>query len=149
MNKPRIYPPTYLLFFLLAAIGLHFLLPLARVIPSPWTAFGVIFLAAGVGINFQADGLFRRRGTTVAPDGEPAALIINGPFRFSRNPMYLGFTLALVGTAVLFGSLGPFLTVPVFVFLIERNFIRGEEKNLERKFGPDYLEYKLSVRRWI
>ena len=149
MNKPRIYPPAYLLIFLLAAIALHFLLPLAQVVPSPWNAFGVIFLAAGVMIDMQADGLFHRHGTTVEPDGEARVLVTQGTFRLSRNPMYLGFALALFGTAFLFGTLGPFLTVPVFMLLIERIFIRAEERSLEAKFGRDYLEYKLSVRRWI
>jgi protein-S-isoprenylcysteine O-methyltransferase Ste14 len=149
MSKPRLYPPTYLLIFLLAAIALHFLLPLARIIPSPWNAFGVIFLAAGVVINVQADGLFRRQGTTVNPDGEPSMLVTQGFFRYGRNPMYFGFALTLFGTAFLFGTLSPFLTVPAFVFLIERRFILVEEKNLATKFGPVYLEYKRSVRRWI
>jgi len=149
MNKLKLYPPTYLLIFLLAVIALHFLLPLARIIPSPWNGIGVIFLAAGVVINVQADGLFHRSGTTVQPDGDPGTLLTQGFFRYSRNPMYFGFALTLFGAAFLFGTLSPFLTVPVFMVLIERNFIRGEEKNLERKFGQEYLEYKLSVRRWI
>ena len=63
--------------------------------------------------------------------------------------MYLGFALILFGTAGLFGTLTPFLVVPVFMVLIEKDFIRGEEKMLEQKFGQIYLGYKQMVRRWI
>jgi len=149
MNKTRIYPPACLLFFLLAVIGLHFILPLAKIIPSPWNAFGVIFLGAGVILDVQADDLFHRHATTVDPDGEPSALVTRGVFRLSRNPMYLGFVLALFGAAFLFGSLAPLLTVPVFMLLIQKRYICPEERMLEKEFGQDYLEYKLSVRRWI
>jgi len=149
MNKPRIYPPAYLLVFLLATIALHFLLPLAKLVPSPWNAFGVIFLIVGFAIELQADGLFHRTGTTIKPDGEPNTLVTQGVFRLSCNPMYLGFTLALLGCAFLFGTLTPLLTVPVFMLLIERRFILPEEKMLAKKFQQDYLEYKLTVRRWI
>jgi len=149
MNKPKIYPPAYLLIFLLIVLALQFLLPLTKIVPSPWNAFGVIFLIAGIVINLQADGLFHRAGTTVQPDGEPSALVTQGIFRLSRNPMYLGFTLVLFGSAFLFGTLTPFLTVPAFMLLVERRFILAEERTLEKEFQQSYLDYKKAVRRWI
>jgi protein-S-isoprenylcysteine O-methyltransferase Ste14 len=149
MNKPKIYPPAYLLIFLLIALALQFLLPLAKIVPSPWNAFGVIFLIAGIVIDLQADGLFHRAGTTVQPDGDPSTLVTRGVFRISRNPMYLGFALILFGVAFLFGTLTPLLTVPVFMLLIEMRFIRAEEGTLEKEFRQAYLDYKQGVRRWI
>ena len=76
-------------------------------------------------------------------------MVTSGVFRFTRNPMYMGFTLILFGAAVLFGTLSPFLVIPFFMALIERRFIRTEEKMLELKFGQAYLDYKKKVRRWI
>ena len=149
MRMPKIYPPAVLLVFLLVALALQFLLPLAKIIPSPWNAFGVIFLVAGIALDLQADGLFQRAGTTVQPDGEPSALLTRSVFRLSRNPMYLGLALILFGVAFLFGSLTPLLTVPLFVLLIEKRFILAEEKMLEKEFRQAYLEYKQTVRRWI
>jgi protein-S-isoprenylcysteine O-methyltransferase Ste14 len=149
MNKPKIYPPSYLLVFLLTELALQFLLPVLKIVPSPWNAFGVIFLIAGIVMTVQADGLFRRAGTTVQPDGDPSTLVTQGVFRISRNPMYFGFALILFGVAFLFGSLTPFLTVPLFLVLIEKRFILAEEKMLEKEFKQAYLEYRQSVRRWI
>jgi protein-S-isoprenylcysteine O-methyltransferase Ste14 len=149
MNRSKILPPSYLLIFLLIILTLRFLLPLWKIVPSPWNMFGVIFLLAGLLINFQADGLFHHAGTTVKPDEESSVLLTQGVFHISRNPMYLGFALILFGTAFMFGTLTPFLTVPVFMILVEKRFILAEEKLLERKFGQVYLEYKKTVRRWI
>ncbi len=83
----------------------------------------------------------------VAQSNDP--IVSHDLFRYSRNPMYFGFALILFGVAFLFGSLTPFLTVPLFMFLVERHFILGEEKMLESKFGQTYLDYKRAVRRWI
>jgi len=78
----------YLLVVLLTVLTLHFLLPVAKIIPSPWNLFGVIFLIAGLVSNFQADGLFRHVGMKVQPGEGSSALITHGIFRFSRNPLY-------------------------------------------------------------
>jgi protein-S-isoprenylcysteine O-methyltransferase Ste14 len=149
MNKPKVYPPTYLLLSLLAMIALQFLLPVLKIVPSPWNAIGVIFPIAGIVINVMADGLFHRAGTTVKPGEESNTLLTEGVFHISRNPMYFGFTLILFGTAFLFGTLTPFLVIPVFLVMIEKRFIVSEEKRLEEKFGQAYLEYRKTVRRWI
>jgi protein-S-isoprenylcysteine O-methyltransferase Ste14 len=63
--------------------------------------------------------------------------------------MYLGFVLALIGIAVLLGSLAPFVVIPVIAVLMDRMFIEVEESMLQDKFGPSWLEYKAKVRRWI
>jgi len=130
-------------------ITLHFLLPVLKIVPSPWNAIGVIFLIAGIVINVQADELLHRAGTTVKPGEESKPLLTEGIFRVSRNPMYSSFALILFGAAFLVGTLTPFLVVPVFMVVIEKRFILSEEGMLEEKFGQAYLEYRKTVRRWI
>ena len=149
MNTRKVMPTTYLLVALLAILLLNFLMPIIRIIPSPWNAIGVIFLLAGLLINLRADRLFHRAGTTVKPHTESSVLVTGDVFRFSRNPMYLGFALLLTGVALLLGALTPFLVIPIFVALIEVIFIRAEEKMLAQTFGQVYLDYRKQVRRWL
>ncbi len=149
MNKPKVMPPTYFLIALLAIPLLHFLLPILKIIPAPWNLFGILFILAGIVFELAADRMFQQAGTTVTPYDESQALVTRGVFQITRNPMYAGFALLLAGTAVLFGTLTPFLVVPVFMILIERRFIRVEEKMLEETFGGAYLDYKKKVHRWI
>ena len=94
-------------------------------------------------------GLFRRAGTTVKPFQEPSTLVLSGPFRLTRNPIYVGMVGGLLGLEVLLGSATPFLVVSVFAILIDRRFIRAEEASLEKTFGDAYREYKTRVRRWL
>jgi protein-S-isoprenylcysteine O-methyltransferase Ste14 len=149
MNKPKVMPPSYFLIALLAIPLLHFMLPLLKIIPSPWNLFGMLFILVGIAFELTADRLFRQAGTTVTPYDESQVLVTRGVFQITRNPMYAGFALLLVGVATLFGTLTPFLVVPVFIILIEQRFIKTEEKMLENTFGAAYLNYKEKVRRWI
>ena len=149
MNRPKVLPPTYFLIALLAIPLLHFLLPLLQIIPQPWNLFGIFFIMVGIVFELAADRLFHQAGTTVMPFAESQALVTSGVFRVTRNPMYLGFALILCGVAGLFGTLTPFLVVPVFMILIDGRFIWPEEMMLEQKFGQGYLDYKKKVRRWI
>jgi len=149
MNRPRILPPTWLFVTIAAMIFLHFVFPLAQVIPSPWGLLGIVFLLPGILLNLRADRLFHQASTTVNPYEESSALVTGGVFGLSRNPMYLGFVLLLAGVAILFGTLTPFFLLPIFVVLIEKQFIISEENLLEKTFGQVYLDYKRKVRRWI
>jgi len=147
--KVRIYPPVYLLLAVILMIALDRLLPLRRVVPSGVRPIGVALLVLGLVLNVWAAGLFARAGTAIKPLQPSTALVTHGPFRMSRNPMYLGMAVMLVGVAMLLGSLTPFVVVPAFVLLIERRFIRREEAMLDGTFGAAYAEYKRRVRRWI
>ncbi len=93
--------------------------------------------------------LFDRRGTTIKPFEESAALVVDGPFAYSRNPMYSGMVFVLFGVGMLLGTLTPFAIVPVFVWLVEARFIAVEEAALSSRFGGRYAEYKKVVRRWF
>jgi protein-S-isoprenylcysteine O-methyltransferase Ste14 len=148
-QKRKIIPPVYFLLSLIAMAGLHFLAPIARVIPQPWSYVGGALVVLGIALTAIAAGSFRRAGTPVVPFEISTALVTTGLYRLTRNPMYLGLALALVGVAVLIGTLSPFLPIPVFVWIIQAQFIRGEERFLEEIFGAGYLAYKSRVRRWI
>jgi protein-S-isoprenylcysteine O-methyltransferase Ste14 len=149
MKAKQILPPTYVLMALIVMLILHFALLVVRFIPTPWHLLGLIPLALGVALNLIADSAFRIAGTTVNLFKESTVLKTDGVYGFSRHPMYLGFVLALIGVAILLGSLSSWLVLPIFVILMEIVFIRVEERMLEEKFGPAWLAYKKKVRRWL
>ena len=148
-QSPSPLPPTILFVCIVAMIGLHFALPVARVVSSPWRALGAIPLAAGSALNIWSEGLFRKAATAVKPFDPSSALVETGPFQLSRNPMYLGMVLLLVGLAVCLGSLSPWGVVPVFCLFISRRFIAAEEQKLRATFGQEYERYASRVRRWL
>lgn len=130
-------------------VGLHWVLPLLNVVSAPWNLVGIIPLGLGVVINLIASSAFQQAKTTIKPFEESTALVTDGLYQVSRNPMYLGFVLVLTGVATLLGSLMPYAVILVFIILIERNFIRPEEQWLERKFGQRWRGYQQRVRRWV
>jgi protein-S-isoprenylcysteine O-methyltransferase Ste14 len=142
-------PPFYLFAALVAMGILHFALPLCRLIAFPWNLAGLPILATGVWLALAADRLFTQHGTTVKPFERSSALVTTGPFRISRHPMYLGFTLVLLGVALLAGSLSPFAVVVLFLILMEALFIRTEERMMGETFGDAWTSYARRVRRWL
>ena len=149
MAKPRVYPPIYLFASILIMIGLHKLWPLEIWIVAPWRYAGIALMAAGLAVVLRVAAIFRSRETTIRPLEESAALVTEGPFRWSRNPIYVGMMAALAGVGILLGSLAPFLVLPVFFGIISLRFVRGEERMLEQTFGDSYREYRRRVRRWL
>jgi len=149
MQSFKITPPTYLLIAIFLIVILRFTLPVMTLIPAPWTLFGVIPLVFGIVINVQADQLFHEVDTPVFPFDKPSVLVICGPYRYTRNPMYLGFTLILLGVSILAGSLMPFVVVLAFALLMDRLFIQMEERKLATAFGVQWEAYKRQTRRWL
>lgn len=149
MKAINIIPPTYFYLCLLAMVVLHFVLPVTRVLGWPWRLLGIIPIAVGAGLAIVADSAFKKVGTTVSPLGETTTLVTTGMFRISRHPMYLGFVLFLLGTAMLLGTLTPFVVAAAFAVFIEVVFVRFEEGKMEDQFGEAWREYKRKVRRWI
>jgi protein-S-isoprenylcysteine O-methyltransferase Ste14 len=144
-----VLPPVYFLLALTAMAVLHYLLPIAQLVSSPYRYAGIVLVVSAFALVLWAAVLFRRAGTTIKPFQQSSALIAGGPFRITRNPMYVGMVGALLGISVLLGSVTPFLVVPVFVALIHSKFIWAEETALERTFGSAYTDYKSRVRRWL
>jgi len=147
--SPRFYPPVLLLVAVVLMVALHYVLPVARWLAWPWRALGALPITVAVLVGFWGAVQFRRNDTTINPLEQSTALIAEGPYRYSRNPLYLSMTLILVGIWILLGSLSPAVVVPLFVWWISSRFIANEERHLEAQFGRTYLEYKTKVRRWL
>ncbi len=147
--KRRTLPPTYFAVALAAMVFLHLALPGAAWLESSWRLLGVLPILAGLALAIGGSRLFERLGTTIKPFQESSVLVVEGPFRYSRNPMYLGMLLISGGAALLLGTVTPLFVIPVFATLIQRRFIRAEEAALERKFGREYTRYRTRVRRWL
>ena len=145
----RTYPPAWFLMSILLMIGLHLLVPDVRWLPTPWNYSGVLFILWGIAVCIVAVWLFNKRKTSVNPFAPTTVLVTDGPYRFSRNSMYLGMVLCLVGVGLLQGTLIPFLVIPAFIWIITTSFIRQEEQDLADQFGDEYLDYKNRVRRWL
>ena len=148
-QKRKILPPVYLLCALLAMAALDYYFPLWQWARSPFNYAGALPLLLGIIVAGIAARAFVRAGTPVIPFETSTALVTDGLYRFTRNPMYLGMVMVLVGAGILFGSVTALLPVPLFFWIIVRNFIRGEERFLESLFGQHYLDYKARVRRWL
>jgi protein-S-isoprenylcysteine O-methyltransferase Ste14 len=139
----------YFLLLLLFSILSHFIYPGRILLAPPLTFTGFLLIGAGLLLAIRVRALFLQNRTTLSPYESPAVLITNGPFRFSRNPAYLAMALILFGSAVLMGTLVPFVFPILFIVIIELLFIPGEEQRLEAIFGEEYREYRRRVRRWI
>ena len=111
--------------------------------------FGPLLIICGFVVGQQGFREVRRAGSSADPYKPVTAIATGGPYRFTRNPMYLGFTLMYVGISALFNALPPLVLLPAVQQLMRRAVIEREESYLERKFGEEYLQYKESVRRWL
>lgn len=148
----RVLPP--LVYFTGAAAGLllNRAWPVRLVPPAVEPAASVVgwlLVAIGLLLTSWAVGIFRRAGTTPVPTRPTTALAFGGPYRFTRNPMYLGLALVQTGIALIADTLWPLVFLVPVLFVIRRYVIDREERYLERKFGEEYLGYKRRVRRWL
>ena len=139
----------YFLTLLVLSLLLNFIFPVPAFLSPPFTYFGFLITGFGFVLALWSRSLFLRNSTTLQLSKEPTSLVTSGPFRLSRNPIYLGMVVILLGVAVLLGTLVTLAFPVIFVTLIEFFIIPREEQNLENLFGEPYREYKKSVRRWI
>jgi protein-S-isoprenylcysteine O-methyltransferase Ste14 len=149
MKKGPLMPPVWLLLHAIALGLLHWLAPGKVLIAGRMRLAGLVPLVAGAALVLYCAGLFSRAGTTIKPFQESSELVTSGPYRFSRNPIYLGMAIALCGIAIALGTLTPWILVVPFVALITARFIRPEEEMLRARFGGAYDAYTRRVRRWI
>jgi len=142
-------PPLLYLAGLAVGFGLAALLPAASV-PGPvcWPVGGLLAIA-GIGLARWFFGALGRARTPVDPYQPTTALVTTGPYRLSRNPAYVALALGYAGTAILAGTLWPFVSLVPALMLIDRGVIAREERYLERRFGDDYRRYKAQTRRWL
>ena len=153
-RHPGVYFPPPLLFILPLGAGilLHQWLPL-HIVTGQWAVVGVIigWLLIGVwaGLSGWAVVTFRRRHTPIMPNRPATHLVTWGPYRFSRNPMYLGLSVLYLGLAVRINTIWPVFFFPVVIVLLYYLVIRHEERYLSTAFGNEYDPYCASVRRWL
>ena len=145
----KLMPTTLLLISLVAMLLLRLVLRGPQILPAPWNLLGVVLVALGVWINLAADRAIHLARTTVKPFEEPTALITDGVYGFTRNPMYVGFAGILVGVAMLLDAWIPVVVVIAFIVMMEVVFIESEERSLGRSFGKAWEEYRRTVRRWL
>jgi protein-S-isoprenylcysteine O-methyltransferase Ste14 len=148
MTPRRINPPHYFLAALVAMALLRFV-PAAPLLGGVWPWFGALPIVAGVALAVWASQQFAHAGTSIVPLTPSSALVTDGAFAFSRNPMYLGMTLVLIGLAWSLDRPWPWLVPPLFVAVLTLRFIRHEEKLMEATFGDAYRAYRARVRRFI
>lgn len=151
MLKLVIPPPAYMLIFATSMWLLNQYLPVAHLISSPWNKLGFVVIAGAFMLDLTSLFLFFKRHTTPNPfaPNKASHLVTTGMYQFTRNPMYVGLTILLIGWGVYLGSLSPFLLIPLFMVVLTVQQIIPEEKVLEKLFGKQYIEYKKSVRRWL
>lgn len=145
-------PPVALsLLFLALMAGGSYFMPLIEVNFPYQHMIAFDLVSIGVIIAIMAVLSFSQNNTTVNPTtpDKTSSIVAHGIYKFSRNPMYLGMLLALMGFVVYFGSLSSLLLLPLFVLYMNQFQIKPEERFLAEKFGEQYLEYKQRVRRWI
>lgn len=149
MTQKPILPPTYFMTGLLVSMVLHFFVPVVSIVSFPFNLIGLLFIVFGSVLNIWADQLFKERNTTVKPFEPPAVMVLEGPFAWSRHPMYLGMVAILLGTSVLCGSLTSFIGPIGFWLIVRLRFIPAEEQSMIETFGDDYIRYRSRVRSWI
>jgi len=110
---------------------------------------GWLLILLGLAIATVSIAMFRRHKTTVIPKNIPSAMITNGPYRYSRNPIYLADASILLGFIVLKGSILGLIFLPLFIMVIQSRFIRGEEAGLAAEFPDQFKAFCASTRRWI
>jgi protein-S-isoprenylcysteine O-methyltransferase Ste14 len=146
----RLPPPAWALLYLLIAAGISALTGWQPVPGLPIAPLGIALVVVGVVLSFAAAGFFRRAGTTLNPTATAhGALVTTGPFRFSRNPMYLSLVIVTLGIAVWVGA-WPMLLAPIAIFATTNwVHIPFEEANMRREFGAAFDAYAGRVRRWL
>lgn len=145
----KILPPTYFALCLVIAATLHFLIPVKQIIYYPLKFIGFLFFIIGGILNIWTDQLFKKNETTVKPFEKPAVLIQTGPFKFSRNPMYLGMATLLIGLGFILGSVISFVVFIIFIIATGVAFIHHEERSMQEQFGEEFEAYRRKVITWI
>jgi protein-S-isoprenylcysteine O-methyltransferase Ste14 len=145
-DSPGVHFPPPFLFILVFFAGWMLRNSLPRVGSEP---VALILAAIAVLLAAWAMGKFARAKTSLIPNQPAKAFVTDGPYRFSRNPMYVSLSIAYASASLLTASLTSLLLLPLAVLLIDRLVIAREERYLARRFGEEYREYCTQVRRWL
>ena len=145
----KIIPPLVYLAGIVVGLLVSMWMP-TKVVPNPtaWIIGGFVILCGAL-LAGSAILKFKGAGTTVRPDRAASRLVIAGPYKITRNPMYLGLALVYLGIAIADQSIWALILFPVILIIIQHWAIKPEEAFLERRFGTDYSRYRANVRRWL
>ena len=110
---------------------------------------GLTFVAIGFALAALSVRRFRLAGTSVVPGQPSTALVVEGPYRVTRNPIYIGFVLAYFGLAVVLTSVWVLLLLIPVLIILQRGVVKPEEDYLQQQFGEAYRKYKARVPRWL
>lgn len=150
-DRPGVIAPAPLLYgaaFLMGMV-LHSFFP-KLILPmqvAPWT--GIVLLSAGAALAVWSRRTMEGANTNVHPALPATTLVITGPFRFSRNPMYVARTVLYLGLGVLVNALCVLVVLVPLLLVMQYGVIKPEERYLEAKFGDVYRQYRAGVRRWL
>jgi protein-S-isoprenylcysteine O-methyltransferase Ste14 len=145
----KIIPPLVYLAGIVVGLLVSVWMPITVIQnPTAWI-IGGFFIVCGAVLAGSAILKFKGVGTTVRPDRAASSLVIAGPYKITRNPMYLGLALVYLGIAVADQSVWALILFPVVLIIIQHWAIEPEEAFLERRFGTDYSRYRANVRRWL
>ncbi len=143
----KIPPPLIALFFILLGYALNRFSPLP--LPPALKFHGYVFITLALIILVKSASLFKRSGTQLEPWKTTSAIVTDGFYRFSRNPIYLAFVLIGIGVALLTGNAWILAMQIPFMIMMSLYVIRKEEHYLSDKFGLTYTSYAARVRRWL
>lgn len=145
----RVPAPFIYAAFIGAALLLHLLLPLPASAPDLMRAVGLVAVFGGLGLAGLAVIRMRRAHTPVSPHQPSTSLVTDGPFRFTRNPIYLGFFFIFLGFTLVAGTLWGGILAPLAPVIVNYLVIGAEEGYLDRRFADRYAEYRSRVRKWL
>ncbi|HMJ47177.1 MAG TPA: isoprenylcysteine carboxylmethyltransferase family protein [Ferruginibacter sp.] len=149
ISIPRIPPPAFFITAVVAMILLNQFVPFGRWLDYPWRYFGIIIIALGFSLSLGSGIFFRKLGTNPRPGSKANLIVTKGPFKYTRNPMYLGLISMLIGISILLGTFSPLFVIPILFIILHTQFVLREEKWMEEWFGESYLEYKSKTPRWL
>lgn len=147
--KRYIYPPMWLAFGIVAQFVCNEYFPGSRFTSTGYQIGGSVILVVGLALLVFAGGLFKQADTDLVPFKNVSALVTTGIYAYTRNPMYLGMALILLGCAVIVGAATAFIMPALFVPIIQYRFILPEEAMLRELFPDTFPDYCNQVRRWI
>lgn len=155
MNEPKdhasvkIHPPILTLIHIAIAYVAKWVIPIPFVVPNILRNIGFALVVVGFLLGIAAFREFMKVRTTVDPHGSVSSIVTSGIYRFTRNPIYLGFLLMLIGFPLISGTYWGVLLAPVLIVNFNNLVIQHEEAYLEKKFGDVYTSFKSRVRRWL
>lgn len=150
-DTPRViaFPPALYLSAFGVGLFMHYLVPIGRLPSLPSRLLGIFLIVASGALAIPAKRAMRRAGTNINPNLPATAMVTDGPFRATRNPLYLALAALYAGLALLIGAVWPLVWLVPLMTLVHWGVVRPEERYLEAKFGDTYRAYKARVRRWI